>query len=142
MVGTIRTFDENMRDDIHGRIRATAMHIAEAAGATAKVDIDKPYMVLNNDPALTEQMLPTLHRVAGARNVVLRGKSTGYEDFAFFAQQAPGMFVFLGGSPKGTDLGKVAYNHSPRFQIDESALKLGVRTLTYLTLDYMDKQAR
>ena len=44
----------------------------------------------------------------------------------------------MGGSPKGTDLTKVAYNHSPRFYVDESALLLGVRALTHLTLDYMN----
>ena len=142
MVGTIRTFDEAMRDDIHQRIRATATNIAASAGATAEVEIDKPYAVMINDPELTQRMLPTLQRVAGADKVILRAKSTGYEDFAFFAQQAPGVFVFLGGSPPGTDLSKVAYNHSPRFQIDEAALKLGVRTLTQMTLDYMDMQTR
>ena len=142
MVGTIRTFDEAMRDEIHRRIRTTATNIAAAAGATAEVEIEKPYTVLVNDPALTQRMLPTLQHVAGEGNVMLRDKTTGYEDFAFFAQQAPGLFVFLGGSPPGTDLSKVAYNHSPRFQIDESALILGVRTLTHLTLDYMDMNAR
>ncbi len=138
MVGTIRTFDEGMRDDIHRRIHLTATNIAAAAGASAEVEIEKPYTVMVNDPELTQRMLPTLQRVAGADKVILRDKTTGYEDFAFFAQQAPGVFVFLGGSPPGTDLTKVAYNHSPRFQIDESALKLGVRTLTQMTLDYMD----
>ncbi len=142
MVGTIRTFDEAMRDDIHQRIRTTASNIAAAAGATAEVQIEKPYSVLVNDPQLTETMLPTLRRVAGEENVILRDKTTGYEDFAFFAQKAPALFVFLGGSPPGTDLSKVAYNHSPRFQIDESALLLGVRTLTQLTLDYLDMNAR
>lgn len=142
MVGTIRTFDEDMREDIHRRIRLTATSIAAAAGASAEVEIEKPYAVMVNDPELTQKMLPTLQRVAGPDNVVLRNKTTGYEDFAFFAQQVPGVFVFLGGSPPGTDLTKVAYNHSPRFQIDESALKLGVRTLTQMTLDYMDMHAR
>jgi amidohydrolase len=142
MVGTIRTFDEDMREDIHRRIRLTATSIAAAAGASAEVEIEKPYAVMVNDPELTHKMLPTLQRVAGPDNVVLRDKTTGYEDFAFFAQQVPGVFVFLGGSPPGTDLTKVAYNHSPRFRIDESALKLGVRTLTQMTLDYMDMHAR
>lgn len=142
MVGTIRTFDEDMREDIHRRIRLTATSIAAAAGASAEVEIEKPYAVMVNDPELTQKMLPTLQRVAGPDNVVLRDKTTGYEDFAFFAQQVPGVFVFLGGSPPGTDLTKVAYNHSPRFRIDESALKLGVRTLTQMTLDYMDMYAR
>ncbi|MGD2139226.1 MAG: amidohydrolase [Burkholderiales bacterium] len=142
MVGTIRTLDEDMRADIHERVRRTAINIAQAAGATAQVDIQSPYSVMVNDPALTERMLPTLRRVVGKDNVILRDKSTGYEDFADFAKQAPGLFVFLGGSTPGTDLSKVAYNHSPLFRIDESALIIGVRTLTNLTLDYLDMNPR
>ncbi len=142
MMGTIRTFDEAMRDDIHKRIKITATSIAAASGATVEVEIEKPYSVTINDPALTAQMLPTLQRVAGDDKVILFGKITGAEDFSFFAQKAPGLFVFLGGSPPGTDLSKVAYNHSPRFRIDESALKLGVRTMTQLTLDYMEQNAK
>lgn len=137
MVGTIRTFDEALRDDIHARVRRTAENIAEASGATAVVTIEKPYAVTINDPALTARMLPTLQRVAGADNVLLRDRLMGAEDFSFFAQQAPGLFVFLGGTPKGQDPSKAAYNHSPRFSIDEKALKLGVRTLLQLTADYM-----
>jgi len=95
-----------------------------------------------NDPALTASMLPTLQRIVGKDNVILRDKSTGYEDFADFAKQAPGMFVFLGGTTPGTDLSTVAYNHSPLFRIDESALKIGVRTLTNLTLDYMNMNSK
>jgi amidohydrolase len=143
MVGTIRTFDEKMRDDIHRRVRQTAESIAAATGATATVKIEKPYDVTINDPVLTERMLPTLQRVAGAGNVGLRPKVTGSEDFSFFAQQAPGLFIFLGGSPKGTDMSKVAYNHSPRFFVEESSFKLGMRALMNLTVDYMQSsQAR
>jgi amidohydrolase len=53
-------------------------------------------------------MLPTLQRVAGADNVLLRDRLMGAEDFSFFAQRAPGLFVFLGGTPRGVDPGKVA----------------------------------
>ena len=142
MVGTVRTFDEKMRDDIHRRIKLTAENIAAAGGATAIVSIEKPYAVTVNDPALTERMLPTLRRVAGEQNVILRAKTTGAEDFSFFAQQAPGLFIFLGGSPKGTDLTKVAYNHSPRFFVEDSAMKLGVRALLNLTVDYMESSQK
>jgi amidohydrolase len=138
MVGTVRTFDEAMRDDIHRRIRHIAEHIAQAGGATATVEIEKPYAVTVNDPALSERMLPTLKRVAGEKNVIQRPKTTGAEDFSFFAQKAPGFFFFLGGSPKGTDLKTVAYNHSPRFYVDESALLLGVRALAHVTVDYLE----
>jgi amidohydrolase len=137
MVGTVRSFDERLREDVHRRIRLTAESIAEASGATAQVAIEKPYAVTVNHPALTERMRPTLERVAGAGNLLLAERRTGAEDFSFFAQQVPGLFVVLGGSPKGTDMSKVAYNHSPRFYADESALLLGVRTLTHLTIDYL-----
>ncbi|MFN7278181.1 MAG: hypothetical protein ACK5VP_10375 [Betaproteobacteria bacterium] len=52
----------------------------------------------------------------------------------------PGLFLFLGGTPVGQDAAKAPSNHSPKFSIDESALKLGVRTLLHMTVDYM--QAR
>jgi amidohydrolase len=142
MVGTVRTFDEALREDVHRRIRLAAENIAEASGATAEVSIEKPYGVTVNNVGLTDHMLPTLQRVAGADNVILRDRVMGSEDFSFFAQRVPGLFIFLGGSPRGIDLSKVAYNHSPRFFIDESALLLGVRSLTHLTLDYMQKPLR
>jgi metal-dependent amidase/aminoacylase/carboxypeptidase family protein len=50
----------------------------------------------------------------------------------------PGLFVFLGGTPAGQDTLKAPSNHSPRFSIDESALKLGTRTLVHLTIDYLE----
>jgi amidohydrolase len=139
MVGTIRTFDETLRDDVHRRIRLTAESIAAASGATAEVEIEKPYAVTVNDPALTARMLPTLQRVAGADNVQVRDRVMGAEDFSFFAQRVPGLFVFLGGTPAEQDAQKAPSNHSPRFAIDESALKLGVRTLLNLTVDYMEQ---
>lgn len=142
MVGTIRTFDEKMRDDIHKRVKLTVESIAAASGATATVSIEKPYDVTINDLALTERMLPTLQRVAGESNVKLRPKVTGSEDFSFFAQQSPALFIFLGGSPKGTDMSKVAYNHSSRFFVEDSAMKLGVRALLNLTVDYLESPPR
>jgi amidohydrolase len=142
MVGTIRTFDEALRDDIHRRVKLTAESIAQASGATAEVTIEKPYAVTINDPDLTARMLPILKRVAGESNVVLRDRLMGAEDFSFLAQKAPGLFFFLGGSPKGTDMSKVAYNHSPRFYVDESGLLLGVRAMSHLAVDYLSGSPR
>jgi len=82
-------------------------------------------------------MVPTLQRVAGADQVFVSQKITGYEDFSYYQQKIPGFFYFLGITPKGTERGKSAPNHSPRFFVDESALVLGVRSLAHLTLDYM-----
>ena len=137
MLGTVRTFNEDMRADIHARIRNTVEMIARSAGASAQVHFDNAYPVTVNDIPLTERMVPTLQRVAGADKVFVSQKITGYEDFSYYQQKIPGFFYFLGITPRGTDRKQSAPNHSPRFFVDESALVLGVRSLAHLTLDYM-----
>ena len=137
MLGTVRTFDEGMRAGIRDRIRNTVEMIAKSAGATGEVFFDSAYPVTVNDVPLTERMLPTLQKVAGADKVVLGQKITGYEDFSHYQKIIPGFFYFVGIDPKGTARGQSAPNHSPRFFADESALVLGVRSLSHLTLDYM-----
>ncbi len=137
MLGTVRTFNEEMRRDIHSRIRNTVELIAQSAGATAQVHFDNAYPVTVNDIPLTERMVPTLERVAGKEKVFVGQKITGYEDFSYYQQKIPGFFYFVGITPRGVDRKESAPNHSPRFFVDESALLLGVRSLAHLTLDYM-----
>ena len=132
--GTIRTFDAKTRVDIHKRIKQTATNIAEAAGATADVVIDQGYGVTRNDPGLFRQMTPTLERVAGDR-FIEASQTTTAEDFSYFANEVPGLFLFLGVAPDDPSL--IYPNHSPRFYADERALPVGVEALTSLTLDYM-----
>ncbi|MBN2312924.1 MAG: amidohydrolase [Sedimentisphaerales bacterium] len=138
MIGTIRTLDTDMQDKIHDKIRLTVTKIAESAGAEAEVRIGKGNPVTYNDPVLTAMMLPTLQAAAGAENVTLMNAITGAEDFSFYEKQVPGLFFFLGGMPKDKKPEEAAPHHSPDFYIDESGLKLGVRSLSYLVLDYME----
>jgi amidohydrolase len=135
--GTVRTFDESVRKDIHARIRSIATQLAEAAGGTATVDLALGPPVTRNDPALTERMVPTLRRVAGADNVRVGPLTGTAEDFAVYQQTVPGMFVFLGVTPRDQDPTKVAQNHSPLFFADESALPVGVRVMSNLAIDYL-----
>ena len=135
--GTVRAFDENVRKDIHNRIRSLATNIAEGAGATATVEFGLGYPVTRNDPALTERMASTLRRVAGESNVRLASLTGTAEDFSFFQQKVPGMFIFLGVTPRDQDYTRAAQNHSPLFFADESALPVGVRVMTNLALDYL-----
>jgi amidohydrolase len=137
MIGTIRTFDAAVRRDLHQRVRRTAESIAQSAGASALVTIDSGPPVTYNDPALTERMLPTLRRAAGASGVELNKPLTPAEDFSLYQERIPGLFVFLGVRPAATDSTSAAPNHSPRFFVDEGALPTGVRTLAYLAVDYL-----
>ena len=139
MVGTIRILNTRMQNIIHEKIRLTATKIAESSGAIADVQIDKGCPVTYNDPELTAMMLTSLEAAAGAENVNLIKAITGAEDFSLFQQRIPGLFFLLGGLPKGMAVEEAAPHHSPDFRIDESGLKLGVRALAYLTLDYMER---
>lgn len=136
LIGTIRTLDPAMQDKIHEDIRRTAEHIAASQGATVTVDIERGYPVTFNDPALTEQMAPTLKRVAGDQAVVV-DPLTAAEDFSFFQKKVPGLYYFVGGRPSDVSAEEVAPHHTPDFRIEESAMKTGVRALAGLTIDYM-----
>ncbi|MGP5201719.1 M20 family metallopeptidase [Psychrobacter aquimaris] len=137
MIGTIRNFDMDNRDQIFDNIKTTATHIAMASGAEADVKIIKGYPVTINNPALTAQMLPTLKSVAGADNVFDVPKLTASEDFSFYSQEVPGLFIFLGGTPAGQDTSKAPYNHSPYFYADEASFKVGTKALSQLAIDYL-----
>lgn len=137
LIGTVRTFDEAVRNEIHARIRKTATGVAEAAGARAAVDIELGYPVTVNDPALTARMVPTLHRIAGAENVSEQPRTTTAEDFSRYAMRVPGMIFSLGVTDPAKDPRAAAANHSPRFEAHESALPVGVRLLAGLALDYL-----
>jgi amidohydrolase len=136
LIGTIRTFDQRMRQQIHERVRRTASSIAEGSGATAAVSIELGNGVTLNDAALTARMRPTLARVAGSRLVEARQTTTS-EDFSRFQEQVPGVFIFLGVTREGEDLTQVAQNHSPRFFADEKALPIGTRVLVSLAVDFL-----
>lgn len=137
MIGTIRSLDAKMRDEIHARIRRTAESIATSGGATANVTIASGYPITFNDAALTERSLPSLRGAAGAKNVRLVNAVLGAEDFSFFQQKAPGLFFWIGTRPANQTPEEAASNHSPLFYIDESGLGLGVRSMAYVAVDYL-----
>jgi amidohydrolase len=137
MIGTLRTFDPAMRTDLHARLRRTATSIAESQGATAEVTIEEMTPVTANDPTLTRRMVATLARVAGPRRVREGAPVTGSEDFGYFAERVPGLFVFLGVRPASMPAASFATNHSPKFFADEAALPTGVRTLASLAVDFL-----
>ena len=136
MTGTIRTYDEKVREQVNGDVKQTADKIAESSGAKAEVRITPMYPTLVNDPALTAQMVPALQRAADG-NVVQCPLAGASEDFSFYALTVPGLYVFLGITPKEQDPAKAAPNHSPNFFVDEHALVVGVRTMATLAVNFL-----
>jgi amidohydrolase len=142
MAGTIRTFDVQMQKQIHASILAMATNIAEASGAKAEVIFESKTPVTFNDPGLTEKLVGALSRSAGEGNVVRIPADTGAEDFAYYQQQIPGFFFFVGACPPDKDPSKVASHHTPDFMMDEQAILTGMKGMLNVTLDYMFLQTK
>jgi amidohydrolase len=136
--GTIRTFDETQRNDIHEHVKRITEMIAAAGGAQAKVQIRRGYDVTVNHPALTEWAIPTMQRIAGDAKVNVVDKVCGAEDFSFFQKAVPGLFYRLGCTPPAQAIRESGPNHSPRFYVDEDCLKLGVKLQCALALDWLE----
>lgn len=135
IVGTLRTLDKGMQTMINRRMEEMVPAIAAAYRAEATIEIEKGYPITYNDPALTAQMVPSLKKAAGEKNVFEIGAITGAEDFSFFAQEVPGLYFFLGGMTPGN---KTPFpHHTPDFFIDEGGMLLGVKTFVQLTMDYL-----
>jgi amidohydrolase len=129
-------YDRDLRQDIIDRVRRTAENIALASGATAEAKVVPEEYVpsIYNDPRLVQRMRPTLRRLAGDAHLIDIGLLPFPDDFAFYQEKIPGLFVVLGARAAGDEF---IPNHSPKFHIDESSMLVGVRTLAHLTLDYM-----
>jgi amidohydrolase len=137
MVGTIRTFDEDMRQDILADLKNVAQHVAAAHGATAEANV--PDQVGNpvtfNDPALTARMLPSLQAVVGAGNVYEPPLQMGAEDFSLYAKEVPGLFFFVGATGEGIDPATAPANHSNLVVFDEEPLPAGVALYAQMALN-------
>jgi amidohydrolase len=126
--GTIRTFDEGVRKDIHRRMR-------QIVGARGQVEIQSMTRVLVNDPRMCRIVREAAGSVVGAQNVVVDERTMGGEDFASMLAKVPGCFFFVGSqSPKG------AYpHHHPRFDVDERALAIGLEVMTRAARLYLER---
>ena len=139
MTGTIRTYDENVRQQVVSDVKESAKKIAESAGAKAQVSVVPMYPLTINDVALTARMAPVLKRAADGKvaEAELPGAS---EDFSFFAREVPGLYVFLGITPPDQDPKTAAPNHNPRFFVHEDALVVGTRAMASMAVAFLEEQ--
>lgn len=138
MIGTIRTFEPDMREQVFGGLRGIAEHVAAAHGAQVEMSVPdrEGTPVTRNDPALTARMRPSLAKAAAGKLIEI-APITGAEDFSIYGQHAPALFFFVGATPPDRDMKTAASNHSPDFYVDERALPLGTRAMLQLSLDFL-----
>ena len=138
MLGTIRTLDPNMRKVVLKRLEEIVYNISKVNNAKSKITYLVSYPITYNDTDLYNKMLPTLERVNGKNNVNFMDAITGAEDFSFFQEKVPGMYFFIGGAKKGTDPKLAAPHHTPDFYVDDSAMITGLKSMSFLALDYLN----
>ena len=129
-----------MHRDIHFRVERTARAIAETAGAEVEFELGIGTPSVNNDPELLARMMPTPQRVYGDNPVNIAIQQTVAEDFAIYANETRGVFLFLGNGPPDVDSTTLASNHSPYFDTYEPNLEVGVRIFSNLVVDYLQEQ--
>lgn len=140
MIGTIRSFDDGMRERVFADLRNVATHVAAAHGATVDAQVpDAPgNPVTFNHVDLTARMRPSLVAAVGEANVLEPPLQMGAEDFSFYAREVPGLFWFVGATSQGIDPATAPGNHSPEFLLDEGALDVGLRTMLQASLDFLE----
>jgi amidohydrolase len=138
MEGTLRTHNEQVRERAMSLIREIVSGVAASNGAKAEVAWSQhSYPPTINDTPLVEKTLPAMRRALGADNVIQVPPVMGAEDFAFFQKRIPGMMYWLGvGNPSKGITGML---HTPEYDADEASLVVGVKVMTNVVLDYLDR---
>jgi amidohydrolase len=137
--GTVRTYNPEVQDMVEHRMNKILEGITLAYGGSFELDYDRGTPATINDPELAKQMIPTMERVVGKSNLKLLDPVMGGEDFAFFANEVPGMYYRLGVLKPGTTSGWV---HTPTFRADDSCLEVGIRAMSNLLVDFLKSNGK
>ena len=109
--------------------------VALACGAEAELEISRLSPAVVNDATVAKVVHAAAGAVVGLENVSSDERTMGSEDAAFFLQEVPGCYFFLGSA--NAERGWDAPHHNSHFDIDEDVLPLGVAVLMYALAHYL-----
>jgi len=139
MTGTMRTLSDDVRARAKALMRETLQNVTAAYGATFELAYEgEGNPVTYNEPALVEQMLPTIRRVVGEGNTIAIKPFMPAEDFSLYQKVVPGFYYFLGVGNRAR--GITAGWHTAEFDVDEESLVVGVKVMSNVVLDYLEGQ--
>lgn len=130
LMGTFRAMDESWRFKAHELITKQAKGLVEAMGAEIDLLIDVGYPTVDNEPIFTEAVWQQANAFMGKDNVEETELRMGAEDFGYYTQVIPGCFFRIG--VRNEAAGIVHNVHTPKFNIDESAIEIGVGMMAWL----------
>lgn len=132
----MRSYSAAVQDQIEKRMREIVDGVTSAGGGSYELRYDRMTPATINDIALTRQVVPSLQSVVGKENVLEIPPTMGGEDFAEFANAAPGFYFRLGMVKPGTTSGG---HHTPTFRTDDSSIPIGIRAISYVAWDYLNR---
>lgn len=130
LMGTFRAMDEEWRFRAHELIRKNAVGLVESMGGEIDLHIDVGYPTVDNDPVFTETAWKQADLFMGKENVLETEMRMGAEDFGYYTQVIPGCFFRLG--VRNEAKGIIHNVHTPRFDIDERAIEIGMGNMAWL----------
>ena len=134
--GTIRTTDDEIRKEIFVKINRMAESMGALYGAEISVNIIEGYPPVINTPFESELAGKAVAKVLGSDSVMPLGRPIlGGEDFAYYLQHVPGCFLRIGAAKPGQEH---LPSHSPRFDFDEEALRIGARCYDEIVRTYIE----
>jgi hippurate hydrolase len=130
LMGTFRAMDEEWRFRAHELIRKLATELVHSMGAEIDLHIDIGYPMVYNNEALDRVARGEAREYMGAERVLETEVRMGAEDFGYYTRQIPGCFYRLG--VMNVEKGITAGVHTPRFDIDEGAIEIGMGMMAWL----------
>lgn len=130
LMGTFRAMDEEWRFRAHELIRKQATELVHSMGADIDLHIDVGYPMVYNNEALDRVARTAAREYMGSDKVLETEVRMGAEDFGYYTQLIPGCFYRLG--VMNVEKGITAGVHTPRFNIDEGAIEIGVGMMSWL----------
>ena len=135
--GTVRTFNEKLQDDVIRMMHQILKGVTGSYGATYELKYRKGYPSIKNDATLIQQMLPTMKRIVGEKNIVATEPGMGGEDFSYYSREIPAFFFRLGVANKAKKI--TSGGHTPDFDADPESFKVGVEVMSAMVWDYLEQ---
>ena len=135
--GTTRCFSREVNDQFPDKIGRIVEDTADAYRAEAELEYEKLTLPTINDLEMSKLGTGSAEKIVGQQGIAKIEKTTGGEDFSFFAAEAPALFAFVGARNED----KVEYHphHHPKFNIDEDGLEIATALYVQFALDFLSE---
>jgi amidohydrolase len=134
--GSTRCFSKEIMKDIENKVKDISTKISEINGAKCEVDFDISALATINDDNVLNIAKNVIDKTIGAENRIDMKPNLGGEDFSYYLEKIPGLFVFVGAynKDKQTEYG----HHNPKFDVDEDCIINTVKILSSIAMELLN----